>query len=260
MRPDYDENISPFEPAHNPFTDYPEGEQTPAPGGRAAAFPMTVTYSLARNLVARRQKIWDCWGPSVVVGWIGDPAHQAECSDHNPDSGGVVHAIDPMVTGARAQAIVLQALAHPDDLQYVIHNGVIWSATTSWAARNWLGADPHTNHVHLSGRHGSSRKNSETCTGYNLAAEAATPVFDICPVVDGGDAMTLAEMQTLADLIGDAVVTKLVGKDLGKAGGGDTVGIVLQTGVLANSNKIVAALKEISAKLPEASQPPSPAA
>jgi hypothetical protein len=65
----------------------------------------------------------------------------------------------------------------------------------------------------------------------------------------GGDDMTLDDMKTFADLVADAIVTKLVTKDLGHPGGGDTIGIVLQTGVLQNSNKIVAKLDEISAKL-----------
>jgi hypothetical protein len=63
------------------------------------------------------------------------------------------------------------------------------------------------------------------------------------------DHMTLEEMKTLANLIADAVVDKWVRKDLGAAGGGDTVGVVMQTGVLGNSMKILGLLEEISAKL-----------
>lgn len=178
----YEQWIGPDAPTHDPFTDYPE---TPASLVRTSVMVARgVTYSLAHNLAVRRQKVWDCWGTGVVVGWIGDVAHQAECSDHNPDSSGVVHAIDPMVTGARAQAVVDQALAHDGDLQYVIHNRVIWSRTVGFAARNYTGSDPHTNHVHISGKHGGSHSTAKTCTGYDLTAQAANPTFDIC---SGGD-------------------------------------------------------------------------
>lgn len=178
----YEQFIGADAPEHDPFADYPaDAELEPPIAHGLMAVAATVSAALAHNLDVRRQKIWACWGLGVVVGWIGDASHQAECSDHNKDAAGVVHAIDPMVTGARAQTIVNQALAHPDDLQYVIHNRVIWSATVGWKARAYTGADPHTKHVHLSGKHGTDRRDNATCTGYNLTAQAATPVFDICP-------------------------------------------------------------------------------
>lgn len=179
----YEQFVSPFAPDHDPFTDYP-GEPADVdvtPSLSPFAVTLAVPTTLAHNLDVRRQKVWACWGKTVVVGWIGDAAHQAECSDHNPDSAAVVHAIDPMVTGDRAQAIVGQCLADSGDLQYVIHNGVIWSVTTGWVARKYLGSDPHTSHVHISGRHGLSHRNGATCTGYDLNAEAVTPGFDLCP-------------------------------------------------------------------------------
>jgi hypothetical protein len=235
-------------PEHDPFTNYPLEQ----PFDLGLFVAMAVPASLAHNMAVRRQKIWDCWGTSVVVGWIGNAAHQAECSDHNKDATGVVHAIDPMVTGARAKAIVAAALAHPDDLQYVIHNRTIWSINTDWDPRAYTGSDPHTNHVHLSGRHGSAHRNSATCTGYNLVAQSASPTFDICPEEE--DDMTTVELgdasiAKLAAATAKATVDELLTRDLGKPGGGDTVGIVLQSGVLYASKKIVEQLDEISAKL-----------
>jgi len=177
---DYTSFISSDPPDFDPFKDYIElvaKDYVPP----AVTVPMAVSYSLAHNMDVRRQNIWGCWGHDVVIGWIGDAAHQAGCSDHNPDSTGVVHAIDPMVTGARAEKIVTEALAHPGDLQYVIHNRVIWSATVGWKPRKYTGSDPHTNHVHLSGKHGSQHSTAHTCTGYDLAAQSSTPVFNVCP-------------------------------------------------------------------------------
>lgn len=179
----YEQFISAEAPDFDPFADY---DDEPRPLSAAVlpaliAMPMGASYALAHNLVVRRSIIWACWGTGIVVGWIGDAAHQDGCSDHNIDSSGIVHAIDPMVTGARAQQIVTAALAHPGDLQYVIHNRVIWSVTVGWKARKYTGSDPHTNHVHLSGKHGTAHSSSHTCTGYDLTAQNSTPVFDLCP-------------------------------------------------------------------------------
>jgi hypothetical protein len=111
------------------------------------------------------------------VGWIGNAAHQAECSDHNPDAIGRVHAIDIMTMDPNIQQGVVEwALAHPDDIDYVINRRTIWSYKYGFAPRVYTGSDPHTNHVHISGRHGSSHSVPHvTCTGYSLAAEAITP-------------------------------------------------------------------------------------
>jgi len=166
-------------PLFDPFADYPDGVAEPFDLSMFAV-PAALSASLAHNLDVRRHNIWHCWGTGVQVGWIGDASHQAECSDHNPDIHGVVHAIDPMVTGVRAAAVVKEALAHPDDLQYVIHNRVIWSVSVGWQARRYTGSDPHTNHVHISGKHGSSNGNGATCTGYNLAAQNSAPTFNVC--------------------------------------------------------------------------------
>jgi hypothetical protein len=177
---DYEQYIGPDAPPFDPFADYPESEQGDLPELPYALLPAQASASLAHNLDVRRHNVWACWGNGIQVGWIGDASHQSECSDHNKDSSGVVHAIDVMVTGSRAQAVVDQCLAHPGDLQYVIHNRTIWSATTGWKSRAYTGSDPHTNHVHVSGKHGDSHKNGSTCVGYDLAAQNATPTFNVC--------------------------------------------------------------------------------
>jgi hypothetical protein len=130
--------------------------------------------SLVHNLSVRRSACTDSF-PGVAVGWIGDAAHQAEHSDHNPDARGIVHAIDVMVRGQRAQAVVNWALAHPDDLEYVIFNRTIWTRSRGFQPKKYNGTDPHTNHVHISGRHGSVGKNGATGTGYDAGSESLSP-------------------------------------------------------------------------------------
>jgi Putative peptidoglycan binding domain len=129
---------------------------------------------IAHNLGARRSACLDSF-PHIEIGWIGNAAHQAEQSDHNPDARGLVHAIDVMVIKTRAEAVVTWALAHPDDLEYVIHNRTIWTRRHDFRPKRYTGTDPHTNHVHISGRHGPTGENRATGTGYNTASEQSTP-------------------------------------------------------------------------------------
>ena len=91
-------------------------------------------------------------------GWIGDPSHAARPSSHNPDynHGGAVRAIDIDVDDndptrdIRLQ--VIEAAKGDHRVWYVISNGIIWSRTYGWVARRYLGANPHTGHVHVSVR------------------------------------------------------------------------------------------------------------
>jgi Putative peptidoglycan binding domain len=129
---------------------------------------------IAHNLGIRRSACLDSF-PHIEVGWIGNAAHQAEQSDHNPDARGLVHAIDVMVIKQRAESVVKWALAHPDDLEYVIHNRTIWTRRHDFRPKKYNGRDPHTNHVHISGRHGPTGENRSTGTGYDTASEQSSP-------------------------------------------------------------------------------------
>lgn len=98
-------------------------------------------------------------------GAIGDTAHAASSSDHNPNSEGVVCAFDVDVDldgsddgdgGARLADLVehLRTSPHPD-LKYVIWNRRMFSAyeargVAPFTWRAYSGADPHTSHVHVS--------------------------------------------------------------------------------------------------------------
>lgn len=91
-------------------------------------------------------------------GWIGDPAHQATKSDHNPDSRGLVHAIDidrDLRAGIDMQDVVDHLVARcrsgaEKRLTYVIYNRRIWSASRGWTARTYTGSNPHDKHAHFS--------------------------------------------------------------------------------------------------------------
>lgn len=93
-------------------------------------------------------------------GWIGDAAHQATNSDHNPDPDGSVDAwdMDVELNGAGkpyeadVQKVINAALKH-ESIQYVIYNRRITSRT--WGLGIWRaydGPSPHQEHVHFNTR------------------------------------------------------------------------------------------------------------
>lgn len=116
--------------------------------------------------------------PGIVVGTIGDPAHQAEAtgSDHNPDQYGFVCAADPMFGhgfgAAQAEALFQRLIALRDSrMAYVIYNRRIVSSTVSpWTVRSYTGSDPHTGHLHVSVKHSS---NPRPTTSWNVYPPAA---------------------------------------------------------------------------------------
>lgn len=94
-------------------------------------------------------------------GWIGDAAHSARDSDHNPDSRGLVHAVDvdedlrvPGLSMAECVAhIVGRHRSGVDNrLTYVIYERTIWSAAYDWRSRDYSGSNPHDKHAHFSCR------------------------------------------------------------------------------------------------------------
>lgn len=93
-------------------------------------------------------------------GSIGDAAHAARASDHNPCwtctgySHGIVRAIDVDIDGNLPgrnlrEEILYSAIRHPA-VWYVISNGKIYSRTYDWVANDYTGPNPHEHHVHIS--------------------------------------------------------------------------------------------------------------
>lgn len=87
-------------------------------------------------------------------GWIGDTAHAARRSDHNPNAAGVVCAMDFTHDPAGGLdsyvlADMLRLLGDPR-LKYIISNGRIASADKEWTWRVYRGANRHDHHVHVS--------------------------------------------------------------------------------------------------------------
>lgn len=105
-------------------------------------------------------------------GWIGDPAHQATSSDHNPDPAGQVDAgsvdawdMDVELNGTGKPYkedlwVVINAALKHEAIQYVIYDSRITSRT--WGLGVWRaydGPNPHDKHVHF-----NTRESHETST------------------------------------------------------------------------------------------------
>ncbi len=88
-------------------------------------------------------------------GTIGDAAHAASTSDHNPNAANVVTALDithdpAHLVDARKLAETLVA-SRDERIKYIISNAQIISSKVSpWQWRPYTGANAHREHVHIS--------------------------------------------------------------------------------------------------------------
>ena len=123
-----------------------------------------MSYFLARSLVQLRNEVNSRWPrrSKVSDGWIGDAAHSARKSDHNPDWGapgrrrGVVRALDITTRGIDVD-LLLRHTTNDSRVAYVIYNRRIYTHRRGWY--RYTGSNPHTNHVHISIAHTSTAEN-----------------------------------------------------------------------------------------------------
>ena len=85
----------------------------------------------------------------VSDGTIGDAAHSARLSDHNPNERRSVNAMDVTRRGIAVMILILKVIADPRT-NYVIYNRVIWSWSRGFKPRPYYGSNAHTGHVHIS--------------------------------------------------------------------------------------------------------------
>jgi hypothetical protein len=88
-------------------------------------------------------------------GWLGDTSHQARKSDHNPNTAGVVQALDVThdpAHGLNARSLAEMLVASRDPrIKYIISNAQIISSKVSpWVWRPYSGPNEHRHHVHVS--------------------------------------------------------------------------------------------------------------
>lgn len=110
-----------------------------------------MAWHLAPSLAQLRREINTRW-PSrdkTSDGTIGDAAHSARASDHNPNSRGSVNAIDIDENGIDAWGLVALLITDPR-VYYVIYEGRIWQRKHGFVPRPYAGINAHRQHVHVS--------------------------------------------------------------------------------------------------------------
>jgi hypothetical protein len=112
---------------------------------------------IAKSLGMLRRQVNDRWPgrDKSSDGWIGDAAHKASKSDHNPNAADVVQALDlthDPAHGPDARALAEALIASRDPrIKYIISNAEIVSAKMRpWRWRPYSGVNAHRYHVHIS--------------------------------------------------------------------------------------------------------------
>jgi hypothetical protein len=147
-------------------------------------------WRLAPSLVAFVEEADRCYPKRdrTSDGSIGDLAHQARVSDHNPDDGWV-HAVDldeDLAPGLDLKAFAEKLRRRRDPrVKYVIYEGRFFSsyATSSRAAWAWApytGVNAHLHHLHLSILHTDAARNDLSQWGFAPLAPKppTTPLED----------------------------------------------------------------------------------
>lgn len=134
-------------------------------------------------------------------GWIGDAAHQATQSDHNPDSRGIVHAIDIDKDGIDTNEVVEACISENRPTNYVVWDRQIWSRSRDFKPRPYTGSNPHTDHIHVSILYGDAWESADWHWG--LVNLGALPGGIVLP----GEQEDMTDWHTYLDRIGSEWVT-----------------------------------------------------
>jgi hypothetical protein len=174
-------------------------------------------------------------------GTIGDTAHQAETSSHNPDdtpgstpewngdsdNDAEVRAWDMDSDLRAAPATAQQVVDHirhlpgvSSVLRYMIYDHKIYRASNGWAAETYTGASAHTEHIHFTGAFSQAADNN---TSFNYRLEEI-------PV-----ALTQGDKDWISNKIDSVLQTNVpVGDDQWQAS--TAIGYSARQGYLVNKN------------------------
>lgn len=120
-----------------------------------------MSWRLAKSLEKLLEQV-NAAAPGRAKGWdgtIGDAAHAARESDHNPDAEGVVRALDithDPTGGVDSERLAdTLRLSHDPRIKYIISNrkiaaGYAVHGEAAWTWRPYAGENPHDHHCHIS--------------------------------------------------------------------------------------------------------------
>jgi hypothetical protein len=155
---------------------------------------MATIAPAASSLLAQATALWPNRN-RASDGTLGDPAHAARASDHNPDSRGIVHAADlthDPANGCDNNANAEQVKNDPR-VKYVIWNRRIWNPSISRTWRPYTGSNPHDHHMHVSVLSGPLE--NDTRPWFNEGEDAMTA--DDRAYVDAHDLRLLIDIKKL---------------------------------------------------------------
>ncbi len=160
-------------------------------------------WRLARSLTKLREEVNAAYPgrPTNSDGTIGDAAHSSRKSDHNPNSAGIVCALDLtewVQNGIEMNDVLAEILRASRDprIKYVISDGRMFSSYSTSHRRAWEwgpynGFNKHTKHVHVSvlGHY------ADTITPWNIKTEE----YQMPPTIREGtnDAVAVAKLRGL---------------------------------------------------------------
>lgn len=124
------------------------------------AWYLAPALAVGRSEVNRRWPTRD----KTSDGTIGDAAHQATRSDHNPNSRESVDAWDMDRDGVDVWAVIGAFQRHPSS-HYWIYNRQIADKDDGWRRRAYTGVNPHTQHVHFSIRQTAAAEQNRRAWG-----------------------------------------------------------------------------------------------
>lgn len=146
-------------------------------------------------------------------GWLGDSAHAARKSDHNPNSAGVVLALD--ITHDPKHGVDTYHIAdlmkdiRDPRIDYVISNRRIFSSTVDpWTWRPYTGTNPHNKHMHVSVK--KDQKHYDDVGAWNLGGVNPSvpdmPEVVAVPILKRGDhGPDVQKLQGLLNLPTDGI-------------------------------------------------------
>ncbi len=169
--------------------------------GTTTGEEIPMAWYLAPALVQLRSEVNKKWPgrDKSTDGALGDSAHSARKSEHNPEASGTrkgrVNAID-VDTSDIDFAKILPKLKADKRTWYVIHKGYIYSRTYNFAKRKYTGSNPHNGHFHISIYPGKVDGESKASWGIASVTSAPVPASGAkkIPTLDLGDKHELVEV------------------------------------------------------------------
>lgn len=156
-----------------------------------------MAWRLARSLDVLADEV-RAISPRATLWTIGDAAHAATWSDHNPNTAGVVCAmdiVDDALLDLETIAERIRTGNHPA-FKYVIYRRRIASRGGAW--RKYTGANPHDTHMHVSvgvGPDGRSTGPYDDTTPWGITDDPEGEDAMFCKRGDRGNAVRALQLQ-----------------------------------------------------------------